>query len=162
MENASVKLPLIGNEEDFFRIEKFGKIRLLLRDKNPILIGHFKKGLLVLNKNKENYGRMSYSFAVPIELWRNLQSKLEMVAIYMRKANKYYYAPKNSFVIYGYEDDVDRGPQNYLYLDANYWEPADGLHSISELVRDSNLRIWRANEKDTRTEKQARITGRGY
>ncbi len=139
-----VEIPQENNPVNLFRIEKYGKIRLILH--NPpkaVLIGQYRPGFLTLFKTKDNLGHMSFTTGIPRELWRFYQSELKLIAIQIRESGRCFYAYKDDVSLYGYEPDKNQ--QSYIYLDALHWKAIDSLGKCAELLKDKQIRTWQSD-----------------
>lgn len=155
--SACVEIPTENSRVNFYRIEKYGKIRLVLNDKGRvIIIGQYKPGFLTLYKTKDNMSHLSFTTGIPRELWRHFHGELKLIAISIHETGACYYCWKDDVTLYGIEPD--NNSYAYIYLDSMHWKPIDNLSKCAELLKDKPIRTWQS-EQNNRTGKRILIRG---
>lgn len=127
------------DSDNFFRLEENGRIRLILRegdDDRPILKGQWNEihKILMLDKGRENFARKSYSLAVDLPLWQNLDIKT--LCCKMRNTGRYFCADYATLSMFGYADASDDVDQEYLFLDKEHWTEVDALEDVFTFNED--------------------------
>lgn len=121
------------DNESVFRIEDNGRVRLILKPEDKvILIGQWnpKKGILLLQKGRQNFAKRSYALAIPKELWDGLK-KIQTVCVNMRDTKRLFCADRSTVTMFGYDEDATQMTrQLYVFLDKEYWSEVDTMEDV--------------------------------
>lgn len=144
MHNTQIEIPC-NDGASYYRIEENGKIRLILMPENRvILIGQLSvdKRKLLLFKTNPIFVPKSYTLGIPKELLENL-TKLDTVAIEIRKTGSIYCASLSTIKMFGYHEHsrnsrqkASQNVQVYTFLDFKHWTLVDSIDEVYTFAED--------------------------
>lgn len=124
-----------------FKTESDGRVRLVLMPEDRVIfIGNYneREKILLLSKGKTCLEKRSYTFAIPAELWENLEIKT--VGITTRDSRRIWAITAEKVRFFGYSDQensTDTHGQRYLFVDVENWTELGTIEEIVDFRSDN-------------------------